>query len=140
MVIVTICVLGQSSILIKKFIEHYKERQAKKNINVMIQDNHQPSNNAAVNNTHWNHQICNNYGLLALVFTFLVFALSQLVLGLKWNHWMLSLWPTLTFEEKAHIYDNMEFVALCLGIPIIMYVRNEKMRKHLIDEIRDICA
>ena len=140
MVIVTICVLGQLSILIKKFIERYKERQVQNNVNVMIQNNHQPSNNPAVNNAHWNHQICNNYGLLALISTFLVFALSQFVWGLKWNHWMLSSWPILTLEEKAQIYDNIEFVVLTLGIPIIIYVRNEKMRKHLLDEIRDICA
>ena len=140
MVIVTICVLGQLSILIKKFIERYKERQVQNNVNVMIQNNHQPSNNPAVNNAHWNHQICNNYGLLALISTFLVFALSQFVWGLKWNHWMLSSWPILTLEEKAHIYDNIEFVVLTLGIPIIIYVRNEKMRKHLLDEIREICA
>ena len=61
-----------------------------------------------------------------MIFVLLVFALSQYVWRLKWNHWMLSLWPTLTFEEKAHINDNMELVLLTLGIPIIMYFRNEK--------------
>ena len=53
---VAICVLGQTAIFIKKFFEYYKERQAQKNVNVMIrQNNQQPANNA-INNAHWNHQ------------------------------------------------------------------------------------
>ena len=137
-VIVTICVLGQTAIWIKKFIEYYKERQAQNNVNVMIHNNH-PANNQ-INNTHWNHQICNNYALLVLIFILLVSILSQYVWRIKWNHWMLSSWKNLTFEEKSHLYENIEFVILCVGIPLIMYFRNEKMRKHVVDEIKNICV
>ena len=129
--------MGQTAILIKKFIEYYKERQAQNNVNVMIQ-NKKPANNA-INNTHWNHQICNNYGLLVLIFILLVFAVSQFVWGYKWNHWMLSSWKNSTIEEKAHLYDNIEFVLFTIGIPLIIYIKNEKIRKHVVDEIKDIC-
>ena len=137
-VIVAICVFGQTAILIKKFIEYYKEKQAQINVNVMIQNN-QPVNNV-INNIHWNHQICNNYLLLFLLLLILVSMLSQFVLRSKWNHWMLSSLKNLTFEEKAHLYDNIEYVILCVVIPLIMYFRNEKMRKHVLDEIKDICV
>ena len=136
-VIVAICVFGQTAILIKKIIEYYKEKQAQINVNVMIQNN-QPVNN--VNNIHWNHQICSNYLLLFLLLLILVSMLSQFVLRSKWNHWMLSSLENLTFEEKAHLYDNIEYVILCVVIPLIMYFRNEKMRKHVLDEIKDICV
>ena len=132
-VIVAICVFGQTAILIKKFIEYYKEKQAQINVNVMIQNN-QPVNN--VNNIHWNHQICSNYLLLFLLLLILVSMLSQFVLRSKWNHWMLSSLENLTFEEKAHLYDNIEYVILCVLIPLIMYFRNEKMRKHVVNEIK----
>ena len=59
----SICVLGQAAILIKKFIEYCKERKVQNNVNVMIKQNNQPINNL-LNNADWNHQICNNYGLL----------------------------------------------------------------------------
>ena len=136
-VIVAICVFGQTAILIKKFIEYYKEKQAQINVNVMIQNN-QPVNNV-INNIHWNHQICNNYLLLFLLLLILVSMLSQFVLRSKWNHWMLSSLKNLTFEEKAHLYDNIEFVLFTIGIPLIIYIKNEKIRKHVVDEIKDTC-
>ena len=136
--IVTICVLGQTAIWIKKFFEYYKERQVQNNANVIIQNN-QPANNGPINNIHWNHQICNNCGLLVIIFLFLVCILSQYVWRFKWNHWMLVSWKNSTLEEKAHIYDNIEFIFF--NVPaIIMYFRNEKLRKHVVDEIKDICA
>ena len=139
-VIVAICVLGQTAILIKKFIEYYKERQAQNTVTVMSMiPNNQPANNA-INNVHWNHQICNNYGLLMVIFFLLVAMLSQYVWRFRWNHWMLSAWKNLMFEEKAHLYENIETVLLCVGIPLIMYFRNEKMRKHVVDEIKNICV
>ena len=49
---------------------------------------------------------------------------------------MLSAWKNLMFEEKAHLYENIETVLLCVGIPLIMYFRNEKMRKHVVNEIK----
>ena len=131
--------MGQTAIWIKKFFEYYKERQVQNNANVIIQNN-QPANNGPINNIHWNHQICNNYGFLVMIFILLVFILSQFVLRFKWNHWMLSSWKNSTFEEKAHIYENIEFVFSAVGIPIIIYSRCEKMRKHVVDEIKDICA
>ena len=134
-VIVAVCVLGQTAILIKKFIEYYKERQAQNNVNVMIHNNH-PANNQ-INNTHWNHQICNNYGLLVLIVILLVLVLSQFVGRFRLNR--LSSWKNLTYEENAHLYDNTEFVLFTIGIPMIMYVRNEKIRKHVGDEIKDSC-
>ena len=135
-VIVAICVFGQTAILIKKFIEYYKEKQAQINVNVMIQNN-QPVNNV-INNIHWNHQICNNYLLLFLLLLILVSMLSQFVLRSKWNHWMLSSLKNLTFEEKAHLYDNIEYVLLCVGIPLMIIFRKEKMRKHIANEIKNV--
>ena len=75
-----------------------------------------------------------------MIFILLVFILSQFVLRFKWNHWMLSSWKNLTFEEKAHLYDNIEYVLLCVGIPLMIIFRNEKMRKHVVDEIKNICV
>ena len=137
-VIVTISVLGQTAIWIKKFMEHYKERKAQNNVNVMMTKINQPPANIAINNTHWNHQICNNYGLLVLIVILLVLCLSQ-VMGNSLSYQIRSAWKNLTFEENAHLYDNIEFVIFTIGIPMIMYVRNEKMRKHVVDEIKDNC-
>ena len=137
-VIVTICVLGQTAIWIKKFIEYYKERKAQNKVNIMMTQINQPANNA-INNKHWNHQICNNYGLIVLIVILFVLVLAQFVGRFKLNQ-MFSSWKNLTFEEKAHLYDNIEYVILCVVIPLIMYFRNEKMRKHVLDEIKDICV
>ena len=138
-VIVTICVLGQTAIWIKKFIEYYKERKAQNIVNVMTTqiDQSPPPANIVINNTHWNHQICNNYGLLVLIVILLVLVLSQFVGRFRLNR--LSSWKNLTYEENAHLYDNTEFVLFTIGIPMIMYVRNEKIRKHVGDEIKDSC-
>ena len=138
--ILTICVLGQTAIWIKKFIEYYKERKAQNIVNVMTTqiDQSPPPANIVINNTHWNHQICNNYGLLVLIVILLVLVLSQFVGRFKLNQ-MFSSWKNLTFEEKAHLYDNIEFVLFTIGIPFIIYIKNEKIRKHVVDEIKDIC-
>ena len=137
-VILTICVLGQTAIWIKKFIEYYKERKAQNKVNIMMTQINQPAN-IAINNKHWNPQICNNYGLIVLIVILFVLVLAQFVGRFKLNQ-MLSSWKNLTFEEKAHLYDNIEYVILCVVIPLIMYFRNEKMRKHVLDEIKDICV
>ena len=126
-VIVAICVLGQTAILIKKFVEYYKE----------YKPTNQPANNG-FNNVHWNHQICNNGSLLLLIFFLLVAIFSQYLWGFRWNHWMLSSWKNLTFEEKAHLYDNIEYVLLCVGIPLMIIFRKEKMRKHIVNEIKNV--
>ena len=131
-VIVAICVLGQTAILIKKSVEYYKERKAQN----MVQTN-QPAK-IGINNVHWNHQICNNFSLLLLIFFLLVAILSQYLWGFRWNHWMLSAWKNLTFEEKAHLYDNIEYVLLCVGIPLMIIFRKEKMRKHIANEIKNV--
>ena len=136
-VILTICVLGQTAIWIKKFIEYYKERKAQNKVNIMMTQINQPANNA-INNKHWNHQICNNYGLIVLIIFLFLAVISQVVGRFKSNQ-MFSSWKNLTFEEKAHLYDNVEFVLFSIGIPLIIYVRNDKIRKHVADEIRDIC-
>ena len=135
-VILTICVLGQTAIWIKKFIEYYKERKAQNKVNVMMTQINQPAN-IAINNKHWNHQICNNYGLIVLIVMLFVLVLSQFVGRFKLNQ-IFSSWKNLTFEEKAHLYDNVEFILFSIGIPLIMYIRNEKIRKHVLDEIKDI--
>ena len=135
-VILTICVLGQTAIWIKKFIEYYKERKAQNKVNIMMTQINQPAN-IAINNKHWNHQICNNYGLIVLIVILFVLVLAQFVGRFKLNQ-MFSSWKNLTFEEKAHLYDNIEFVLFTIGIPLIIYIKNEKIRKHVVDEIKDI--
>ena len=138
-VIVAVCVLGQTAILIKKFIEYYKERKAQNIVNVMTtQIDQSPPANIVINNTHWNHQICNNYGLLVLIVILLVLVLWYFFAE-RFRLNRLSSWKNLTYEENAHLYDNTEFVLFTIGIPMIMYVRNEKIRKHVGDEIKDSC-
>ena len=51
---------------------------------------------------------------------------------------MLSAWKNLTFEEKAHLYDNIEYVLLCVGIPLMIIFREQKMRKHVVNEIKNV--
>ena len=73
-----------------------------------------------------------------LIVILFVLVLAQFVGRFKLNQ-MFSSWKNLTFEEKAHLYDNIEFVLFTIGIPLIIYIKNEKIRKHVVDEIRDIC-
>ena len=83
----------------------------------------------AINNRRWNHLLCSNFGIITIV---LVLFLTKYIIS-WWilNHFKLNKVETIQFS-----YSFQTFV-YCVVIPFAIYARNEKLYKHVKNEISD---
>ena len=84
---------------------------------------------AFANNQRWNPQICGIFGnftvIIILLFTSTSFVLlNSLLKGLS-----------LTTEQKAQIDDHLNEITIQIVVPVVIYVRNSKLRQHVKYEI-----
>ena len=85
-----------------------------------------------MNNQRWNHYLCGNSGTITLlVVVFLIILCNYL------NWWILDQ-LTLSNEESFQFIDTFYQFIVCNGIPLIVYLTNEKLYKHVKDEICNI--
>ena len=91
------------------------------------------NNKCGMNNQRWNHYLCGNSGTITLLLASFLIILSSYIL----NWWILD--PlTLNNEESFQLIDIFYQFIICNGIPLIVYLTNEKLYKHVKNEICNI--
>ena len=122
-VLITICMYGQTAISIIKCKENCKDEEVANVQNAMNQNNQQ------INNQRWNHLLCSNFGIITIV---LVLFLTKYII----NWWILTHFKLNKVETIQFSYSFQTFV-YCVVIPLAIYARNEKLYKHVKNEISD---
>ena len=117
---------GQTAISIRKCIEHYKDKGVR-NVQQAINENNQ-----AINNQRWNHFLCSNSGTTTITMIILIdLFLLRFILNWFSDHLELNRVETLQFRYMFYT------IMYCVVIPIATYARNEKLYKHVKNEISD---
>ena len=120
-ILIIICVSGKAAILFKKFNENRKDK---------IQAT--PIFDPSLNNQRWNYYLCGNSATITLLLAlFLILIVSVDFVKMFFN------------EESAHLigifyYQFVSPFILCNGVPLIVYLSNDKLYKHVKNEILDI--
>ena len=92
-----------------------------------------PNNNCGTNNQRWNHYLCGNSGTITLLLALFLIILSHYIL----NWWILDE-LTLSNEESAQLLGMFYQFIICNGIPLIVYLTNEKLYKYVKNEIFNV--
>ena len=136
-VLIIICVCGKAAILFKKFNEYRKDKIQVLPIDrvsptpPILDPPSQPNNNCGFNNQRWNHYLCGNSGTIILLLAlFLIIGCNYSTL----NWWILHQ-LTLNKEESAQLHGIFNQFIICNGIPLIVYLTNDKLYKHVKNEI-----
>ena len=112
---------GKVAIFFKKFNENRMDKiQAA------------PLFDPSLNNQRWNYYLCGNSATITLLLAlFLILIVSVDFVKMFFN------------EESAHLigifyYQFVSPFILCNGVPLIVYLSNDKLYKHVKNEILDI--
>ena len=91
---------------------------------------HPNNNNCGMNTQRWNHYLCGYSGTLSLLFALFLLVASNYTL----NWWIL---PQLTLnkEASAQLIGIFNQFIYCNGIPLVIYLTNDKLYKHVKNEI-----
>ena len=81
------------------------------------------------NNQRWNPQICGIFGNFTVIIILLFMSTSFVLLNI------LLKGLSLTTEEKAQIDDHLNEITVQIVVPVVIYVRNSKLRQHVKYEI-----
>ena len=87
------------------------------------------------NNQPINHYICSISGYFLLMIVMFLLMLSKIFL----NHFVLNS-SRLNMEEKSHFVDSFDHLILNVVIPLTIYVKNDKLFKHVKNEINCCCG
>ena len=117
---------GKAAILFKKFNGNRKDK-----IQVLPIIQHKPRTapivDPSLNNQRWNYYLCGNSATITLLLAlFLILIVSVNLVKRFFN------------EESAHLIGIFYQFILCNGIPLIVYLTNYKLYKHVKNEILDI--
>ena len=122
---------GKAAILFKKFNENLKDK-----MKVLPLKQHKPTTapifDSSRNNQRWNYYLCGNSATITLLLAlFLILIVSVNLVKRFFN------------EESAHLigifyYQFVSPFILCNGVPLIVYLSNDKLYKHVKNEILDI--
>ena len=117
--LITICTCGQLAIFIKKRIEHNIDPVQPKQIQA--------------NNQQWNDYICSNLHLISLfIFTIAFVVASPFISVIIFNY------SSLSEEDLIQLkFQSLQLIQ-CVFVPLIMYVKNEKLFNHVKTEILDL--
>ena len=115
-VLIIICVSGKATILFKKFNENRKDKMQAATIV-----------DPSLNNQRWNYYLCGNSATITLLLAlFLILIVSVNLVKRFFN------------EESAHLIGIFYQFILCDGIPLIVYLTNDKLYKHVKNEILNV--
>ena len=127
MVVITICTCGQIAILVKKCKEYHKDEEVENTQKAINQ------NNLEINNQRWNHLLCSNSGIMTIILLLFFVLISKYIQ----NWWILSYFK-LNKVEMFHMFSIFDTFIYCVGIPLTIYARNDKLYKHVKNEILDL--
>ena len=127
MVVITICTCGQTAILVKKCKEYHKDEEIENTQKAINQ------NNLEINNQRWNHLLCSNSGIMTIILLLFFVLISKYIQ----NWWILSYFK-LNKVEMFHMFSIFDTFIYCVGIPLTIYARNDKLYKHVKNEILDL--
>ena len=117
--LIIICTCGQTAIFIKKRIEH-------KNDPI-------PPNQIDMNNQQWNNYICSNLYLI-----FLIISLITVLKAFRFISIIISNDSGLSEEDLIQLKSQSLQFILSVFVPLFMYVKNDKLLKHVKNEILDL--
>ena len=117
---------GKAAILFKKFNENLKDK-----MKVLPLNQHKPTTapifDSSRNNQRWNYYLCGNSATITLLLAlFLILIVSVNLVKRFFN------------EESAHLIGIFYQFILCNGIPLIVYLTNDKLYKHVKNEILNV--
>ena len=127
MVVITICTCGQTAILFKKCKEYHKDEEVENTQKAINQ------NNLEINNQRWNQLLCSNSGIMTIILLLFFVLISKYIQ----NWWILSYFK-LNKVEMFHMFSIFDTFIYCVGIPLTIYARNDKLYKHVKNEILDL--
>ena len=127
MVVITICTCGQTAILVKKCKEYHKDEEVENTQKAINQ------NNLEINNQRWNQLLCSNSGIMTIILLLFFVLISKYIQ----NWWILSYFK-LNKVEMFHMFSIFDTFIYCVGIPLTIYARNDKLYKHVKNEILDL--
>ena len=127
MVVITICTCGQTAILVKKCKEYHKDEEVENTQKAINQ------NNLEINNQRWNQLLCSNSGIMTIILLLFFVLISKYIQ----NWWILSYFK-LNKVEMFHMFSIFDTFIYCVGIPLTIYARNDKLYKHVKTEISDL--
>ena len=85
-----------------------------------------PNNSCGLNTSRWNHYTCDYSGTITLLIALFIIFVS---------HHIFMHQLKLTQEESAHLMGIFQQFILCNAIPMIAYLKNDKLYKHIKSEI-----
>ena len=122
--LVSICVIGQISILIKKHNELKIDRIA--GYNVCEEDK------TFLNTRKWNEYVCSTTGTFLMLLVIFSITLTKYILDYVLADYLNS-------DEKLLLNHNLVEIILNVVIPLYVYVKNKKLHKHVKQEILNMC-
>ena len=141
-VLITICLSGKVAILFKKFIENQNDNTQVLPIlvphNIVSSISHTPpiiiptshqNNNFGMNNQHWNHYLCGNFGTTMLIFAMFLLIVCNYMMG--W--WILDL-LNLSKDTSVQMFGIFNQFIVCNVIPLVFYLTNDKLYQHVKNE------
>ena len=135
-VLISICICGQMAISLKKFIEYHKdakvanEQTPKRKGWTESQPN---QHDHQMNNQRWNHHLCSNYGTMTIILLISFTLLSKYIL-----EWWILKYFNLNKDETVQLTEIFDQLVYSICIPIAIYAKNDKLYKHVKNEISDI--
>ena len=120
--LVLICIIGQFSILIKK----HNERRIDNGITVGNIGKKEKS--FALNTQKWNQYLCSTTGTFLMLLVIFSITLTKYFLDYVLANYLNS-------DEKLLMNHNLVEIILNVVLPLYLYVKNDKLFKHVKQEI-----
>ena len=121
MPLVSICIIAQIAIFLKKQYEHRRDRYVVANLE------HQNTQNCT-NNQKWNLRICSSPQIVFFVIIIWVMQIFHRFIELKWL-------PDFNSFEKSLLVTSIYQIIINAVFPLYMYGKNMSMFRHLIHDI-----
>ena len=121
MPLLSICIIAQVAIFLKKQDEHRRDRFVVANVE------NQNTNNF-MNNQEWNLLICTSPQTVFFVFMILILHMFSRIIELKWL-------PDFNSFEKSLLVTSIYQIIINAVVPLYMYGKNMSMFRHLIHDI-----
>ena len=126
MCLVSVCIIGQISILHKKFNERRLDGIAVGN------KNNGNKEKTFLNTQKWNQYLCSTTGTFLMLLVIFAITLTKYILDYVLADYLNS-------DEKLLLNHNLVEIILNVVLPLYMYVKNDKLFKHVRQEISNMC-